>query len=46
MAVRENKTQKTSQDASAFIAECESADAKQLLAMFKKATGEKPVMWG
>lgn len=46
----ELKTQATSQDPQEFLETIQPADKKQdgftLLEMFKKVTGEKPVMWG
>ena len=46
----ESKTKATKASVSAFLnaiqPEQKRKDALQLLVMFKKATGEKPVMWG
>ncbi len=48
--IKANKTQPTTIAATDFIAALEPekkrADATALLAMFKRATGLKPVMWG
>lgn len=50
MPVAEIKTKKTSTTPAAFMAkvadERRRKDGKALLALFKKATGEKPVVWG
>ena len=50
MAGAENKTRPTKASVSAFIGAVENdkrrSDAKTLLAMMKKITGEKPKMWG
>ena len=50
MAGAENKTRPTAASVSAFIGAVENEkrrrDAKTLLAMMKKITGEKPKMWG
>jgi len=49
-AMAENKTKPTRASAEAFIAAVEHdgkrADAKVLDALFRKVTGEEPVMWG
>lgn len=46
----ELKTKKTNVSAAAFIAKIPDAqkrkDSQSLLSIFKKATGERPVMWG
>lgn len=50
MAASDNKTVATEAPAEAFIDAVEhktrKADAKVLLALFKKITGKQPVMWG
>lgn len=50
MAKAENKTKPTKESVSAFINgvenETRKRDAKTVLAMMKKITGEKPKMWG
>ncbi len=45
----EVKTKKTRASVSAFTAsvpESQRADTRKLIALFKKVTGEKPVLWG
>lgn len=45
----ENKTQKTKEPVSAYIARLPAAqqgDARILLKLFREATGKRPVMWG
>ena len=48
--MRENKTQRTTQSVAAFLAAIDhpqrQRDAKALAALIRKATGEKPAMWG
>ncbi len=50
MKKNENKTKVTKQSVTGFIAElpdaAERAEAKQLVRIFKEATGMKPLMWG
>lgn len=50
MKKNENKTRVTKQSVSDFIAELPDAEvqaeAKQLVRIFKEATGMKPLMWG
>lgn len=50
ISVAELKTKKTTASPSAFIAKVKDpqkrADAKVLLSLMQKATGEKPKMWG
>ncbi len=48
--MRENKTQRTTASVAAFLAAIDNPerqrDAKALAALMRKATGEKPTMWG
>jgi hypothetical protein len=48
--MRENKTQRTTASVAAFLATIDDQqrrrDAKALAALIRKATGERPAMWG
>ena len=50
MAKADMKTQATSADVDAFVAAAEPErrqdEARQLIALFRKVTGEEPAMWG